>query len=54
VRHANRIIVMDKGRIVEAGAHEALVAKSQGLYAHLWRMQDGSHPQPVVSEGAAT
>ncbi len=41
VRHANRIVVMDKGRIVEAGAHEALVAKPQGLYAHLWRMQDG-------------
>jgi subfamily B ATP-binding cassette protein HlyB/CyaB len=42
VRHASRIIVMDKGKIVEAGAHEALVAKPQGLYAHLWRMQDGS------------
>ena len=42
VRHASRIVVMDKGRIVEVGAHEALVAKPQGLYAHLWRMQDGS------------
>ena len=42
VRHANRIIVMDKGRIVEAGPHDALIQKQQGLYAHLWRMQDGS------------
>ena len=41
VRHANRIVVMDKGRIVEVGPHEALVNKPQGLYAHLWRMQDG-------------
>jgi len=41
VRNAHRIIVMDKGRIVEAGPHEALVQKHQGLYAHLWRMQDG-------------
>ncbi|WP_354005150.1 type I secretion system permease/ATPase [Ramlibacter cellulosilyticus] len=41
VRNANRIIVMDKGRIVEAGAHDALVQKPDGLYAHLWRMQDG-------------
>jgi ATP-binding cassette, subfamily B, bacterial HlyB/CyaB len=42
MRHANRIIVMDKGKIVEAGAHDALLQKPQGLYAHLWRMQDGS------------
>jgi subfamily B ATP-binding cassette protein HlyB/CyaB len=39
VRHANRIIVMDKGRIVEAGMHDTLLQKPQGLYAHLWRMQ---------------
>ena len=49
VRHANRIIVMDKGRIVEAGTHEVLVSKAQGLYAHLWGMQDG-----VATGGAAT
>ena len=42
VRQAHRIIVMDKGRIVEAGPHDALIQKQQGLYAHLWRMQDGS------------
>jgi ATP-binding cassette, subfamily B, bacterial HlyB/CyaB len=42
VRHANRIVVLEKGQIVEAGPHDALVAKPQGLYAHLWRMQDGT------------
>jgi subfamily B ATP-binding cassette protein HlyB/CyaB len=41
VRHAHRIIVMDKGRIVEAGPHDQLAAKRDGLYAHLWRMQAG-------------
>ncbi|HEX2544001.1 MAG TPA: type I secretion system permease/ATPase [Ramlibacter sp.] len=45
VRHANRIIVLDKGKIVEAGSHDALLQRPQGLYAHLWRMQDGSQPQ---------
>nr|WP_235580978.1 type I secretion system permease/ATPase [Pseudorhodoferax sp. Leaf265] len=40
VRQADRIIVMEKGAIVEAGPHDALVQKQQGLYAHLWRMQD--------------
>jgi subfamily B ATP-binding cassette protein HlyB/CyaB len=42
VRHAHRIIAMDKGRIVEMGSHDQLLAKPQGLYAHLWRMQDGT------------
>jgi len=42
VRRAHRIIVMDKGRIVEAGPHDALVAQPKGLYAYLWRMQDGA------------
>ncbi len=37
---------MDKGRIVEAGPHDTLVQKPQGLYAHLWRMQDGSKAAP--------
>lgn len=48
VRNANRIIVMDKGRIVEAGTHEALIKQPKGLYAYLWRMQDGGKP----TEGA--
>jgi subfamily B ATP-binding cassette protein HlyB/CyaB len=49
VRHAHRIIVMDKGKIVEAGPHDALVQKPQGLYAHLWQMQDGKQ----AMEGAS-
>ena len=48
VRHAHRIIVMEKGQIVEAGPHEALIQKQGGLYAHLWRMQDGGQPTEGV------
>jgi len=44
VRHANRIIVMDKGKIVEGGTHESLLARPKGIYAHLWNMQSGGHP----------
>ncbi len=40
VRHANRIVVMDQGRIVEAGPHEALI-NAKGTYAKLWAMQGG-------------
>jgi subfamily B ATP-binding cassette protein HlyB/CyaB len=49
VRHADRIVVMDKGRIVEAGPHEALLLKQEGLYARLWRMQDGGQPTEGVT-----
>lgn len=41
VRHAHRIVVMDKGRIVECGPHEQLLRIPQGVYAHLWRIQAG-------------
>ncbi|WP_175968959.1 ABC transporter ATP-binding protein [Burkholderia sp. BCC0322] len=36
IRHADQILVMDRGRIVERGTHAALLA-SGGLYARLWR-----------------
>lgn len=35
---ADEIIVMDKGRIVERGRHDELLAKD-GLYAQLWNLQ---------------
>ena len=37
IQHANRIIVMDKGRILESGSHAQLLA-AQGAYAQLYRM----------------
>jgi ATP-binding cassette subfamily B protein len=40
VRHADRIVVMEQGRIVEMGGHDALLAAG-GAYANLWRVQAG-------------
>ena len=42
VRRCHRIVVMDKGRIVEAGPHDELLQQPGGLYAHLWAMQGGA------------
>jgi len=36
--NADEIIVMDKGRIVERGRHDELLAR-EGLYAQLWNLQ---------------
>jgi ATP-binding cassette, subfamily B, bacterial RtxE len=38
IRRANRILVVDQGRVVEQGTHESLL-EQQGLYAHLWEQQ---------------
>jgi subfamily B ATP-binding cassette protein MsbA len=43
VRDADKILVMDQGRVIESGTHQELLAKS-GLYAMLYSLQfkDGS------------
>jgi subfamily B ATP-binding cassette protein HlyB/CyaB len=51
VRHAHRIVAMDKGCLVEAGSHDALI-RHNGLYAHLWRMQAGLHPDQAAAQGS--
>jgi ATP-binding cassette, subfamily B, bacterial len=38
--HMDRILVFDKGKIVEDGTHQVLLAKG-GLYSELWRAQVG-------------
>lgn len=40
IAQMDRIVVMDQGRVIEQGSHDALLAKG-GTYAGLWQRQSG-------------
>jgi subfamily B ATP-binding cassette protein HlyB/CyaB len=40
VRHAHRIVVVDRGQIVEQGSHGELMARQDGVYQRLVRLQE--------------
>ena len=40
IARMDRLVVLDKGRIVEEGSHAELLARG-GLYARLWERQSG-------------
>ncbi|MBP6624082.1 MAG: ABC transporter ATP-binding protein [Chitinophagaceae bacterium] len=47
IMHADRIYVLEKGQIVETGAHQQLV-EDKGLYYAMWRQQIGERQLDLV------
>nr|WP_297755819.1 type I secretion system permease/ATPase [Hydrogenophaga sp.] len=54
VRDADRIVVMEKGQIVEDGHHAELLKNAHGIYSHLNRLQSGEGKNHRLAEGMAT
>jgi len=53
IENASRIIVIDKGQIVEMGTHQELMMR-QGVYAMLRKMQYNQNQSPVASDRASS
>ncbi|MHA6347207.1 ABC transporter ATP-binding protein [Roseivivax sp. CAU 1761] len=49
VAHMDRIVVLDRGRIVETGSHDDLLAR-RGLYARYWERQSGGFERREAAE----
>ncbi|CAB3735723.1 ABC transporter ATP-binding protein [Achromobacter denitrificans] len=57
VRALDRLLVMDHGRVIEEGSHEALIRLKNGLYRRLFERQaleltKGLRPEELLEDGA--
>lgn len=48
VRDASRIVVVERGQVAEVGTHEDLIKQPEGIYAHLYALQQGLASEVVT------
>lgn len=53
VRHADRILVLERGRLVEQGSHDELLELRSGLYRQLWETQMGGRAEDDAPDAPA-
>ena len=41
IQHMDRIVVLERGEIIEQGSHQQLLKRKNGTYAKLWQRQSG-------------
>jgi ATP-binding cassette subfamily B multidrug efflux pump len=52
IAQMDRIVVMEQGRVIEDGSHDALLEKN-GIYARLWKRQSGGFLADDLEDEAA-
>ncbi|MBU3922754.1 ABC transporter ATP-binding protein/permease [Patescibacteria group bacterium] len=50
ISHADKILVLEKGKIVESGNHKDLMNKKDGIYRKFYMMQSASHKDTFKDE----
>lgn len=53
IRHADGILVIDKGRLIEQGTHQELIA-ANGHYQRLWQAQENARGWHIAAPAQAT